>query len=160
MFTSTAIQRSHSMSIWFFVTPPVADTSRRPVVAGNTDRGRTRKPAPAVVTDRTTAPPGHRRRKSTQSGYPRTIHKAVHQHLAAQKQQRTPGPGCAWTPKRGAHWPTSAETAEPRSHSSRADAASPRAPQSADEEADPVHIGFFGLEAIVFVTNQFTHLFQ
>ncbi|MDR7153195.1 hypothetical protein J2W49_005175 [Hydrogenophaga palleronii] len=69
MFTSTAMQRSHSMSIWFFVKPPVNDSSRRPVVAGNTDRGRTRKPAPALETDRTTALPGHRRRKSTLSGH-------------------------------------------------------------------------------------------
>lgn len=36
----------------------------------------------------------------------------------------------------------------------------PRAPLPADEEADTVRIGLFGIEAIVFVTNQFTHLLQ
>lgn len=51
-------------------------------------------------------------------------------------------------------------TVEPRLLRFRADAASPRAAAPANEEADPVHIGFLGLEAIVFVTKQFTRRFQ
>ncbi len=60
--------------------------------------------------------------------------------------------------RNAALWSAVAETSEPRSCPSRADAASP--PPADEEERSPVHTGLLDPEAIVFVTNRFTHQFQ